>query len=275
VTPAALRRYALNHWLTGIVSGLVWMRTELGVLKWQAGHVPVAHYAGALTTAGAITQLSALVNGALASHLVRHWREGRQDTVQALLRGTTQATLLLAASGAHAVLLTSELLVPLLLGAEFRAAATIVDILAVTSVAMASGGGALLLQVVTDARFGLVSNGIAFVVLLALAVALVPLIGVAGAAVARGAAQVLVAELTYRRLATLPGCLDTARRLARAQRIATASLLACWCIAWLGGREPAVLVPATLLSLLLVLGLVRATIGVPLRRMLLAPAVPA
>lgn len=267
--------YAGNSWAAGLVAGMVWMRGELGVLKLQVSSAGIAFYSGALTIAGAVTQVAGLVTSALLPHLVRARQQGDTARVVEMLGTTTQAALLLTTLCAFVLLTFSEALVAMLLGGDFLAAAPIVDILAISSVAIASGSAATLLQVETNGRFALVSNALALAVLLTLSVLLTPLAGAAGAAVARCVAQACVAELVYRRLGALPGFAGLAARLARAQRIAIAMLLLAWAMRALSGDGAVVAATVGLPCLAIALALVRAVVGVPIGRMLRMDGRPA
>ena len=260
--------YAANSWAAGLVAGMVWMRGELGVLKLQASSAGIAFYSGALTLAGAVTQVASLVLNALQPHLVTARHEHDTARVVEMLRTATQAALLLTTLCAFALLTFSEQLVNLLLGDGFLAATPIVEILAIMSVASASGGAATLLQVETNGRFTLMSNAVAAVLLLALSLALTPLVGVLGAAIARGLAQACVAELVYRRLRDVDGFAIAARQLARAQRSAIALLLVVWTAGSLWGKAPAISFGVGVPCLLAALALVRASAGIPIARML-------
>lgn len=267
--------YATNSWAAGLVSGMVWMRGELGVLKLQASSTAIAFYSGALTLAGAVTQLASLVTNALLPHLVTARQQGDTARVMEMLRTTTQAALLLTTVSAFVLLTFSETLATLLLGPGFEPSAPIAEVLAIASVSIASGSAATLLQVETNGRFALFSNAVALVVLLALSLALTPLVGVLGAAVARCLAQVCVAELIYRRLGALDGFEAVARRLARAQRLAIAMLVVTWAAGALWGHDVRAALGVGLPCLALALVLVPRIVGVPIQRMLRMDTRPA
>jgi O-antigen/teichoic acid export membrane protein len=200
-----LTTYALNVWFTGLISGLVWSRGELGILKLRFDSAHIAFYSAALSLAGLVMTGAALLTGAVTPHLVRHWHAGETDRISAILRAVTQAVFILTSVAAVFLIGVGDVLVPLLLGKAYSHSYAILAVLGISSVSVASGCANAILQIESDAKFGVLVNLLGLAGLIAISFLLTPVLGIMGAAVARTVTQGTVALVTFSMLQRIPG----------------------------------------------------------------------
>lgn len=209
----ALWTYGASLWASSLLAGLVWSRGELGVLRLQADNSHIAIYAAALTLTGLIAQGTGLLTGAITPHLVRRWSSEDPKEVEELLLGITQLTFF-AASGLSLVLIGfGRIIVPLLFGQPYADMYPVLCLLAASGISVACGCAHLVLQIETNARFGLFTDVMGLVLLLAIGAALVPFFGISGVAVGRAISQIAVAAATFWQLRRLPALVDASNRI--------------------------------------------------------------
>jgi O-antigen/teichoic acid export membrane protein len=205
--------YGMNVWVTGLIVGLVWSRGEFAILRSFANDSAIGIYAVAITLTGLVTQGAGLFTGALTPYLVRQWAAGDSAELRNTLIRVT-SILLMAGSAAAAVLIGfGTYLIQLVFGPEYADAHQLLYILSIGGVAIVSGPASLLLQIQSNARFGLFTNAAALVLLLLISACLTPSLGTSGAAVGRATSQIMVAGIAFWQLGKLQGLGDPARRL--------------------------------------------------------------
>lgn len=214
--------YGFNVWLTGLIVGLVWSRGEFAILRGFAQDEQIGLYAVAITLSGMITQGAGLFTGALAPHLVRHSSDAQSTQLIHILKSITSLLLVVVTTAAALLIGLGQLFIIAIFGHAYLDAYVVLCTLALGAVAIVSGPASLLLQIKSNARFGLWTNALALVVLLTVSAILTPAIGLLGAAAARALSQGLVAAIACWQLSRWRVLADTARRTLYA-------CLAVWC----------------------------------------------
>jgi O-antigen/teichoic acid export membrane protein len=156
-----------------------------------------------------------------------------------------------------------QLVLPLILGADYQETYPILAILSVASISIACGCANTVLQIETNAKFGLLINVVGLITLVVLSVAMTPFIGVLGAAAARAIAQTIVALAAFGRLGKMAGMASVGRDLSSAYLLAVAALTAfCITIGLLNPGPVARIIGAMLIGTVLCMA-IRAIIKVP------------
>ncbi|HML96809.1 MAG TPA: lipopolysaccharide biosynthesis protein [Thermodesulfobacteriota bacterium] len=189
----AIRRYALNIWLTALLWALVWSRGEFPIVRVYLGDEGVAAYAAAMTLFGGAVQAVMLGVGGVAPQLTRFWGEGRVELALATARKVMDFQLLACGIAAMTLICFGPELMSLAFGEKYRAGAGALVLLGTGLIAMALSTQNHVLQIATDARFNRNTSILGLVVLLLLAFSLTPLLGLEGAAVARASTMSLLA----------------------------------------------------------------------------------
>ncbi|MEP7244803.1 MAG: polysaccharide biosynthesis C-terminal domain-containing protein, partial [Gammaproteobacteria bacterium] len=188
--------YATNAWLTSIVGSFVWARGELAVVKGHLGESAVGFYSVGLTLSGIINQATALLTGGLWPQIARGWDKGDRESVLRLSSFTTNLLMVVSGLSSGFVICFAPYIVALLFGQRFHESSRLVVILALGPLALASGSANLVLQAATNGRFARDVTLAGGVTLFGAALLLLPHFGIAGAAVARSATQIVVAGST-------------------------------------------------------------------------------
>lgn len=191
-----VRMYAANAWLTSIAASFVWSRGEISVVKGQLGESAVGFYSVGLTLSGIVNQGVGLLTGGLWPQIASGWDDGDREGVSRLSSLVTNVLMLAAGLGSGFVICFGVYLVALLFGEPFRQSSDLVVILALGPLALGAGCGQLVLQAATHGRFARNVTMAAGIALFGSAFLLVPVYGLAGAAVARSATQIAVAVAT-------------------------------------------------------------------------------
>lgn len=192
----SIRRYMVNIWLTALLWSLVWSRGEFPVVRLYLGDEGVAAYAAALTLFGGAIQAVMLGASGVAPQLTSLWGEGRLQ--QALDTARKVMSLQLAACGVAALTLVcfGPELMGLAFGEKYRGGAGALVIFGVGLVSLTLSAQNHILQIATDARFNRNTTFLGLAVLMALAFALTPSLGVEGAALARASAMGVLAAIS-------------------------------------------------------------------------------
>jgi len=213
---SALLTYSGSLWISGLLSALVWSRGELGILRLQVGNSDIALYSAALTVCGLINQGMGLLTGAITPHLVRRWNSSQSQAVTDLLLGITQATLFAAAALSLVLIGFGREIVPLMFGPKYDGMYPTLCLLAASGLSVTSGCAHLVLQIETNAKFGLLTDTLGLALLLGVGLLLSPWLGMPGVAIGRAVSQVLVAAGTFWQLRRLDYLIDASKRILRA-----------------------------------------------------------
>lgn len=263
-----LATYSLNVWLIGLIASLVWSRGELGILKLSVSATQIAIYGAALSLTGIITQAAGILTGALTPHLVQLHQAGRVETLDRVTRIVTEAVLLVVVFAAFVLSAGGEILVPTLFGSRYNESIQILGLLSVSTISIAAGCSNTLLQIQTNGRFGLAINLTALMILVAISLALTPILGVTGAAIARLCAQVVVGVLTFINLRRVEGLRKTSRDLLVAFCTSIACLGALLALKLFAHPGASMLLTAGALAATVNVFVVRSAIGIPILQLI-------
>ena len=264
VNQRSIAIYAGNLWVTGLIAGLVWTRGELGVLKFHVDSAHIGIYAAGLTLVGLVSQGAALITGALTPHLVTHWHARNDQMLAYIVRGISQLVLIVTTIGALFLIGVGETVIPMLLGNRYAHSYEILAILSLSAISISSGCANTLLQIESNGKFGLFVNTAALIILVIVSVALTPIIGIVGAAIARSIAQTIVAFVTFQRLRRIEILGNTARKLTIAFSISLGGIFLFYLISSYGSLNP---VEKSMAAAFFAIGLtaaIRAIVGAPL-----------
>lgn len=192
----AIRGYAINIWFSALVASLVWSRGELPVVKTMLGDIAVAHYAAALTIFGGAVQGVMLGVGGVAPHLTRLWGEGKKVEAIELSRFIMDLQLAICGMGSMFVVCFGTWVVSLAFTDAYLDAAMPLSILCLGLISFVVSSQSQLLQLETDARFNRNTILLGAFVLYGLSYALIPTIGLLGAALARAGAMIALGIIT-------------------------------------------------------------------------------
>ncbi len=193
---SAIRQYAVNIWVTGLLWSLVWSRGEMPIIRAHLGDLGVAHYAAALTLFGGAIQGVMLAAAGTAPHLTRLLGEGSHKQAVALARKLLDVQLLACGLAAVTMIYFSSELMRLAFGPAYRSSAGVLSILSLGVLSMAASPQGHLLQIATNARFSRDSTLLGLAVLFALAGWLTSAVGLAGAAMARAATMLILGAIS-------------------------------------------------------------------------------
>ena len=201
VLPEAIRdsikKYSVNIWIAALVSALVWSRSEIALVESMLGSQNLALYSVAISLAGLATQGLMLLTGALAPHLTQMWGAGKRNEVYALCRFLTNLLTLAAVILSAFLFLFGKELVFYAFGAQYQGAEHTLSILGLGTFGLASAGANQLLQIKTDGVYGRNLNFLGALSLFGLAVPLIMVWGVEGAAIARAFTQIGIGLVTF------------------------------------------------------------------------------
>jgi len=250
----SIRIYAINMWLTTLLTSLVWSRGEYPFVRVALGEEGLARYAAPMTLFAGGVQVVTLGTAGVAPYLTDLWGRHRRDSAIALARWLMNLQLLVCCLVAMALTLLEGELLGLAFGAEYRDSDHILAVLSIGLVALAVSAPNHLLQLATDGRCtrNFIVAGVLLLFLLALV--LTPTIGLPGAALARSTTMLTVALGTE----ILAGW-HLGARLVSTRNLAVAMVSVLGTIAFGFWRPDFDLIPRTLLLagmvLLLVLSL--------------------
>ena len=194
----SVARYAINVWLSGLIASLVWSRGEVPTVKLLLGDAAVAHYTAALVIFGAAVQGMMLGASSVATHLTQLWGEGKRGEAITLSRLVMDLQLLACSFGSLFMIFYGRLVISLVFTAEYEPAVLPLSIFCIGLVSFAVSSQSQLLQLETNATFNRNSLILGAVTLYVLALALIPVLGLVGAAVARAAAMTFLSLATIR-----------------------------------------------------------------------------
>lgn len=186
-------RFAFMSWVTAVIGGFVFGRTEILFLEHFTGIGAVGLFTAAVTVAEMAVQLPPLLLSALLPRFSEQHGLGAQDDMQRLYRTMTALIAMLIVPLCAGLAAVAPVLVPLLFGDEFRGAVPVASVLLIAAAISSLGVTTLyLLQSIGKAGFLLMSNGVGLIGTIVLGFVLVPHFGLIGAAWSRGLVQVSV-----------------------------------------------------------------------------------
>jgi O-antigen/teichoic acid export membrane protein len=195
---AAIRPYGLNMWLTALISGLVWSRAELTVIRGSLSAADVAVYGCAITLSSLATTGMALLTGALGPRLAALWAGQEVQTMARISREITDWLLLASTLGIAVIIAFPVEIIGLAFGPGYGAAGVPLVFLALGAFGLTSGCVATLAQYQSNGRFSRDVNLLGASLLFAAAAILVKIEGVTGVALGRCVAQLVVGAIAYR-----------------------------------------------------------------------------
>jgi O-antigen/teichoic acid export membrane protein len=186
-------RFALASWVTAVLGGLVFGRTEILFLEHYTGIGAVGYFAAAVTVAEMAVQLPPLLLSALLPRFSEQHGLGEHEHMRRLYRTMTALIAALIVPICLGLAAIAPVLVPLLFGAEFTDSVPVAMVLLVAAAVSSLGVTTFyLLQSIGKTGLLLISNAIGLVGTIALGFVLVPRYGLIGAAWSRGIVQVSV-----------------------------------------------------------------------------------
>jgi len=186
-------RFALASWVTAVLGGFVFGRTEILFLERYTGLGAVGLFVAAVTIAEMAVQLPPLLLSALLPRFSEQYGLGERDRMHRLYRTTTALIALVIVPLCVGLAAIAPVLVPLLFGDEFAGAVPVASVLLIAAALSSLGVTTLyLLQSIGKTGFLLMSNGVGLIGTIALGFILVPRFGLMGAAWSRGVVQVSV-----------------------------------------------------------------------------------
>lgn len=189
-------RFAFGSWFAGIIGGLVWARSEIVFLEAYAGLHVVGLFAAAATLAGLATTLPALLTGALLPFFGEQHGAGARDRMQEVYRVMTLVVALLVLPACFGLAAIAPVLVPVLFGSDFVAAAPAAMVLLIPAAVGAVAAGATnLIYGVEKSSIFLFSNAAGLVGTVAFGFLVIPRFGLMGAAWARAAVHTFVVAI--------------------------------------------------------------------------------
>lgn len=186
-------RFALTAWVTAVLGGFVFGRTEILFLERYTGIGAVGLFAAAVTVAEMAVQLPPLLLSALLPRFSEQYGLGERDHMHRLYRSATALIAMVIVPLCVGLAATAPVLVPLLFGDEFEGAVPVATVLLIAAALSSLGVTTLyLLQSIGKTGFLLMSNGVGLIGTIVLGFILVPHFGLMGAAWSRGVVQVSV-----------------------------------------------------------------------------------
>ncbi|WLI88021.1 lipopolysaccharide biosynthesis protein [Massilia sp. R2A-15] len=200
-------QYAKNSWVTSVISSLLWSRGELPLVRKNLGEASVGYYSIALTISGIVNQALSLLIGALWPQIALNWDRGAAEKLDEFCNTLTNLLILLAGLSIGLIVCLSSHIIGLLFGTKYLPSTDIVSILALGTLGLTSGCANLVVQAKTDGKFARNISVLGSGLLFGLAIILIPLFGVQGAAVTRVTTQIAIAVATLvwmRKMSSLP-----------------------------------------------------------------------
>jgi O-antigen/teichoic acid export membrane protein len=197
ITRANIFTYGANVWITTLVAGLVWSRTEIAILRSSVGDEGIAIYSIAILMTGTIVQGVNLLLGAIAPHLTRIWAGGDWAGTIAVTSALTRLPLLLGAAGAAMLIGWGDILIDITFGEQYANSYLSMVIISAAALGVCSGCVNQILQLETDAQFSRNAQLLGLAILLLASAVLSPALGLAGGAIGRSISQVTLSALPF------------------------------------------------------------------------------
>lgn len=253
-------RFAVASWLTAVLGGLVFGRTEVIFLEHYTGLGAVGFFAAAATVAEMAVQLPPLVLSALLPRFSEQHGQGEHEHMERLYRTMTALIATLIVPICLGLAAIAPVLVPLLFGDDFTDSVPVAMVL-LTAAAVSSLGVTTfyLLQSIGKTGLLLITNGLGLVGTIGLGFLLVPRFGLIGAAWSRGIVQVSVVLMETWYVTRRVGILPPYRALGAITLASVAQAAVAYAITvGIGGTiSLLVAVPAAVLTFLIALRLLR------------------
>jgi O-antigen/teichoic acid export membrane protein len=209
-------RYARGASALVILDAVVWQRTEVAFLQALASPAQIAFFALAFAVAAQIARIPYQASVVLFPSFPALVGSGRVGELAGLHATAMRYLLLLGAPLAIGLAVTAPGVIHVLYGAAYAPAAVVLAVLAVGSLPAFAAGASPAVLHATKRQDRLLRQGVlAAVVDLVLALALVPVAGALGAALASVVAQALGSLLAIRAAARIAGAGVPAAALAR------------------------------------------------------------
>lgn len=192
----SIRVYGFNMWLTPLLWSLLWSRGEFPIVRALAGDQGAAHYAAAMTVFGGAVQVMTLGVYGVMPHLTHLLGEGHVQRAVKTAENVMSLQLLVCGHAGLLLICFGPELMTLAFGDAYRGAAGMLVILGSALPAMALATQNHLLQIATDGRFSRDTSLLGVIVLMGLALILVAVGGLSGAALARALTMGLLGLIT-------------------------------------------------------------------------------
>lgn len=192
----SIRVYGFNMWLTPLLWSLLWSRGEFPIVRALAGDQGAAHYAAAMTVFGGAVQAMTLGVYGVMPHLTHLLGEGHVQRAVKTAENVMNLQLLTCGCVGLLLICFGPELMGLAFGYAYSDAAGMLVILGSALPAMALATQNHLLQIATDGRFSRDTSLLGVVVLMGLAMVLVSVGGLPGAALARALTVILLGLIT-------------------------------------------------------------------------------
>jgi O-antigen/teichoic acid export membrane protein len=190
--------FSLHSWGLGLISAIVWSRTELAFLSNWRGVEEAGYYAVAITLALIASQLPALATGGLLPLFTERYGSNDHAALQRAFAKATRFMALLLFPASLGMAAVAPALLPLFFGHHFEKASDVATLLvAAQGFGVLSAVSTNLLLAAERSRF-LVQIGIggALAILLA-GVTIIPAFGLMGAAATRALIQLSLAAASF------------------------------------------------------------------------------
>lgn len=189
--------YALNTWFASLVSIFAWQRTELYFIERYLSPTDVSFFACAITIAGLIGQPIGLLSATLMPWFAMRFGAGDRAAMQRAYALVTQVLAWLSFFGCFFVAANSKVVLVLIYGREFTAAANVTAIVvAGTAIGVTATAGSALLYGEGRSSFVARFGTLGALVAIAAGFWIIPRFGIQGAALARVAVQTAMVLLT-------------------------------------------------------------------------------
>lgn len=192
-----LKIFAINIWISSLVSALVWSRGEIIIVRAELGVSELAIYSAALSLTGIATQGLMLLTGAVGPHLTQMWGAGQREEAVLLCRRITDSLTLISGILCIFLFLFAPELIRFTFGTAYAKAGVTLAILGLGTIGLASAAANQLLQIRTNGVFARNVNIVGAISLFTTAILLVKLAGIDGAAMSRALIQIGVGIFTF------------------------------------------------------------------------------
>ena len=185
--------FALMSWTIGVIGNLLFGRTQIIFLEHYTNIGTVGVFAVALTVAEMAAQLPPLILSALLPRFSEQRGQGEHDHMKRLYRTMTALMAMVMLPLCLCLAAVTPVVVPLIFGPDFGAAAAVASILLI-AIAINSLGGTSLSLILSMGKNSIlwISNAVGLVGVIGLGFLLIPQYGLMGAAWSRAIIQVVV-----------------------------------------------------------------------------------
>lgn len=192
-----LWRYALETWVTLLVSAIIFGRLELYFLERSWGARSVAMYSVSLSIAVVVTQIPLMFTSAFMPHFAELAGASNTGAIQRAYASGTRLLALLLFPLCLCASATVPVVLPALYGARYVDAGPVARIIVASSALGFATVGASVCLALGRTRFLAISQTLGAALMLGLCYLLVPRMGCTGAALARATVQVVtIAAIT-------------------------------------------------------------------------------